>query len=412
MISASRNLRILLVNKFYRHNGGDCVHFLALEELLRENGCEVAVMAMAHPSNKPLPVGSFEVPAVKIDGSMPEKLRAVARILGNNGIRKSVREAIESFQPDIVHLHNIHSYLSPAVAEEAHKAGIPVVWTLHDYKLICGSYSCLRDGTPCVECLCDSIAILRHRCMKGSLVSSVAAFAESKKWNRGKLQGITDKFICPSEFMCEKMLQGGISSNSLAVLHNFSPVKQRELSGGKRDGVCYVGRLSPEKGLEYLLDAAVSGGWNLTVAGDGPLKAELEDRYGSHANISFVGRLNSDQVAELFSRSQLTVLPSVCFENNPLSVVESLSLGTPVAASRIGGLPELIKDDNGMLFEPWSSESINETVLKMLDTRYDNIAISQNAIREFSSNDYFSKLSSIYRSLLDGSQNLADPENK
>lgn len=400
MNSYSRNLRILLVNKFYRHNGGDCVHFLALEKLLRENDCEVAVMTMSHPQNQPLPSGSFEIPQVSIDGNIQEKLKAVARILGYNGIRKAVRKAIHSFKPDIIHLHNIHSYLSPAVAEEAHKAGVPVVWTLHDYKLICPSYSCLRNGAPCVECLTDSDAVLRYRCMKNSVASSVVAFAEAKKWNRRKLQNITSRFICPSEFICSKMIQGGIPRNSLEVLHNFVSVEPRETKLTGREGVCYVGRLSEEKGLKYLLEGAVAGGWNLTVAGDGPLLVDLTRQYASHSNISFVGRLNSEQVADLLSKSKLSVVPSICYENNPLSVIESLSLGTPVAVSNIGGLPELINDGNGVLFAPRNPDEINYAVKKMLTTEYNHAEISRKAFEKFGKDNYYSKLDLIYRSLL------------
>lgn len=396
----SRKLRILLVNKFYRHDGGDCVHFLALEKLLRENDHEVAVMAMEHPCNLPLSADSFEVSQVRIDGPFSKKLKAVARIMGLAGVRKTVREAISAFNPDIVHLHNIHSYLSPAVAEEAHRAGVAVVWTLHDYKLICGSYSCLRNGAPCVECLSDSTAILRHRCMKNSFISSAVAYAEANKWNRKKLCNMADLFICPSEFMRGKMIQGGIPENSLIAMHNFAPAEISDYCTTERKGVCYIGRLSPEKGLENLLDAAVAGGWNLTVAGDGELKDNLTARYDLHENISFVGRLNGQQVSELLARSQLSVMPSVCYENNPLAVIESLTHGTPVAASDIGGLPELINDSNGALFEPGNPAAINETVKRLLNTSFNHDVISNEALRKFSPEEYLTKLVSIYSSLL------------
>ncbi|MDE5744464.1 MAG: glycosyltransferase [Paramuribaculum sp.] len=403
--------RILLVNKFYKRDGGDCIHFLALEKLLRDNGCDVAVLAMSHPRNIPLPSGSFEVPCVSIDGTLPQKVKAASRILGGAGIRCAVRDALKSFCPDVVHLHNVHSYLSPAVAEEAHKAGIPVVWTLHDYKLICGSYSCLRGGMPCDDCLNDSTSILRNKCMKQSLAASVLAYMESKKWSRRKLQEITDRFICPSIFMRDRMADGGLASGSLEVIHNFLPIQPEVSEKNKRSGVCYIGRLSIEKGLEYLLEAAVLGGWQLNIAGSGSLEEELKSRFEKYPNIRFLGMLDAAGVSRVFNNSLLSVIPSVCYENNPLSAIESLSLGTPVAASAIGGLPELINESNGVLFSPRNPEAINDAVNKMIEKKYDYEGIADAARHKFSSGEYFSRLMSVYGSVIDSAESFPDPEN-
>ncbi len=401
----------MLVNKFYKRDGGDCIHFLALEKLLRDNGCDVAVLAMSHPRNLPFPSGSFEVPCVRIDGTLRQKIKAASRILGGAGVRGIVRDALQSFRPDVVHLHNIHSYLSPAVAEEAHKAGIPVVWTLHDYKLICGSYSCLRGGMPCVTCVEDATAILRNKCMKQSLPASILAYGESKKWSRRKLREITDKFVCPSAFMRDRMAEGGLALESLEVIPNFLPIKPDVSAGNMRGGVCYIGRLSTEKGLEYLLEAAVSGGWQLNVAGSGPLEGQLKNRFDKYPNIRFLGMLDASGVSRLLKNSLLSVIPSVWYENNPLAAIESLCLGTPVAASAIGGLPELIDESNGVLFPPRNPEAINDAVNKMIEKKYDYDGIADAARHRFSPEVYFSRLMSVYGSVIDSADSFPDPEN-
>lgn len=391
-------MRILLVNKFYKRSGGDCIHFRALVELLSDNGCEVAVLTMRHPQNEGLPPGSFEVPGVDINGSLTDKARAATRILGGAGVRASVRDAIAVFRPDVVHIHNIHSYLSPAVAEEAYKLGLPVVWTLHDYKLICGAYTCLQNEQPCTECINKPTAILRHKCMKDSALGSILAFAEAKKWNREKLTRLTSVFICPSAFIRDHMIQAGFPADKMYVLPNFLPISP-EYVERERSGVCYVGRLSPEKGLTYLLEAAEQGGWQLTVAGTGPLGNQLKELFAHCANIRFVGHLDSAGVTRLLSASALSVIPSVWYENNPLAAIESLCLGTPIAASAIGGLPELINGTNGVLFEPCDSAAINAAVQSMLAANYSHRQIAEAANRIFSPVTYLANLNSIYLSV-------------
>lgn len=393
-------LKILLVNKFYRREGGDCIHFLALEKLLRDHGHEVAVLVMKHPDNLQLPAGSFEVPQVSINGGIVDRFNAASRILGSYGVKKAVKGAIASFRPDIVHLHNIHSYLSPAVAQMAKESGIPVVWTLHDYKLICGAYSCLQNGNPCTDCISSPTAILRHKCMKNSAAASLLAFAESRKWNRRKLECMTDAFICPSGFMRDKMVSGGFSSGKLCVLHNFLPslptVEDKPL---RRSGACYIGRLSPEKGVEYLLDAAVKAGWELTVAGAGPLENELKQRFGSARNIIFAGQLNAQDVANLLAKSALSVIPSLCYENNPLAVIESLCTGTPVAGTNIGGIPELIDGKNGVLFAPHSSDAIIAAVNEIFSRKWDYEGIADAARCCFAPDRYYYALLETYNSI-------------
>lgn len=400
MSSGNHKPRILLVNKFYRRGGGDCIHFLALEKLLRDHGHEVAVLTMHHPDNLPLPSGSFEVPQVSINGGIADRINAASRILGGYGVRSAVKEAITSFRPDIVHLHNIHSYLSPAVAQVAKVSGVPVVWTLHDYKLVCGAYSCLQNGHPCTECASSPTAILRYKCLKGSAAASLLAFAESRKWHTRKIERLTDIFICPSAFMRDKMIGGGFAPEKLRVLHNFIPsLPEVEGEAFPRSGVCYIGRLSPEKGVEYLLEAAVIAGWNLTVAGSGPQEGELKERFGNAVNISFAGHLDAIDVARLLSRSVVSVVPSICLENNPLAAIESLCYGTPVAGADIGGIPELIDKGNGILFTPRSMEAIVTAVNEVFTKNWNHEAIAAGASLCFAPEEYYSSLIGLYGSI-------------
>lgn len=398
--------RVILVNKFYYRRGGDCVSVLNTERLLKEHGHDVAVFAMNHPDNLSSTWSRYWPEEVTFSGSVAEKAAAFRRLMGLDGVGAAFRRMVKEFRPDVVHLHNVHSYLSPVVGRIARSSGARVVWTLHDYKLICPAYTCLRDGSPCTECLTDRSKVLTRRCMKGALSASLTAYAESARWNRKTLERMTDRFICPSGFMASMMSLGGFSSDRLTVLPNFiSPdsattCEQRIASAGftceREPYICYVGRLAPEKGIGSLLAAASELPYEFRIAGTGPIENQLRQQYSHCRNIHFMGHLNEEQTAELLGNARLSVIASECFENNPLSVIESLCAGTPVACSRIGGIPELIDSDSGVLFTPGSKEDIKRTIHKAWGTAYDNRNIATRSLSRFSSRAHYHALMDIY----------------
>lgn len=397
--------RVLLVNKFYYRRGGDCVCVLNLEEMLRARGHEVAVFAMRHPENLPSPWESYWAPEVGFAGGAGAKLNAVSRTMGFGSIRRRFRRILRDFRPDVVHVHNIHSYLSPVVVRIAHDAGIKVVWTLHDYKLLCPSYACLRDGSPCELCFGRKGQVLATRCMKGSLAASAVAYAEALRWNRSVLSRMTSGFICPSRFMKEKMAQGGFPQEKLTVLCNFlapemaSRMERNAVGGHTRERepyYCYVGRLSVEKGVGTLLQAAAGLPYELRVAGDGPLAEELRAKYAHCGNIRFLGRLDAEGVEKLLASARLSVLPSECYENNPLGVIESLCCGTPVVGARIGGIPELISEDTGVTYPSGDVEALRASIARAWTTDFDHGGIATRSLLRFSATAYYKALCTIY----------------
>ena len=198
-------MRVLLCNKFYYRRGGDCTYTIALEELLRRHGHEVAVYAMEHPDTLDTPWRRYFPSEVNLNSTISE-LRFLTRSLGHGEAASKFKALLEDFKPDVVHLNNIHSQLAPVLGEIAHRSGCRVVWTLHDYKLLCPRYDCLRRGeTVCEQCFTDKIKVLKYNCMKNSLSGSVMAYLEAVKWNRRRLEKCTDAFICPSLFMRNKL---------------------------------------------------------------------------------------------------------------------------------------------------------------------------------------------------------------
>ena len=363
-----------------------------------------SVFAMKYPRNLMARYQALFADEVSFGGGMGAMVRAMKRTLGQGDVRAHFEAVLDEYRPDVVHLHNIHSYLSPVVGELAHKRGIRVVWTLHDYKLLCPRYDCLLDGKPCEQChKGGKWGVLTHRCMKGSLPASVVAWLEAMKWNRRRLEANTDLFVCPSEFMAKKMRAGGFDPSRVKVLNNFlDPVKYEQYQAidntlPREDYYCYVGRLSPEKGVADLLDVASRLPYRIKVAGGGPLEAQLRDRYSSCGNIEFLGMLDASGVVKVLTGAKLSVIPSQWYENNPLSVVESLCAGTPVAGSQMGGIPELIDSENGVVFQPFDKEALTTAVTMSMARQWNHAEIARKALERFGSEAHLrSLLQDIY----------------
>ena len=397
-------MKILIVNKFFYPRGGDCIVAMATRRLLTERGHDVKVFAMDYPHNDPCADASGYASRVEFGGSLVSKWRALQRLLGYGDIRKSVDKVLDSFRPDVVHLHNIHSYLSPIVGEMAHRRGIRVVWTLHDYKLLCPAYSCRRpSGENCEDCFGGKLGVVRHGCMKGSTLQSLMADIEARVWNRKRMERFTDCFIAPSEFMRNKMMEGGFPRRKLATICNFiDPVKLDLIS---RCGVeecpddyfCYVGRLSDEKGTETMLSAAAESGVELRVAGDGPLLEGMKRRFASNRNIVFLGHLDREEVVGLLRKAKASVLPSEWYENNPLGVIEALCCGTPVIGADIGGIPELLDSPDGITFTSGNAEELTGIFRGFGHRRpFDRGSIARRAIARFSRDRHYELLMDVY----------------
>ena len=396
--------RVLIVNKFYYPRGGDCVVAMNLERLLKEQGHDVAVFAMQHEENIDSGWNSYYVSQVSFTGGVGAKIAAARRIMGWGDIKRAFNKILNDFNPDIVHLHNIHSYISPIVAQLAKKRGCKVVWTLHDYKLVCPSYACLYSGKPCEKCLGHrKIYVLKTHCMKDSFMASAMAYIEACKWNNNVLESCVDAFICPSQFMASKMRKDGFNPEKIHVVCNHIDAEKQTLFNSldieHEDYYTYVGRLSHEKGVETLLRVASKLPYMLKIAGDGPLMARLQKQCDGHGNIEFLGMQNAQEVAQLLTKARFSVVPSEWYENNPLSVIESLCAGTPVVGSHIGGIPELLNDNNGITFASGNSEELSTAINKAFSIKWNNDAIKAEAMTRFSEEEHLKLIEEIYENV-------------
>ena len=387
-------MRILLSNKFYYRRGGDCIYMLNLEQLLKAHGHDVAVFAMDYPEN-------LDTPWRKYFPQNMTKLMALTRPFGSHEVKKTFNKLLDDFRPDVVHLNNIHTQLSPVIAELSHERGIRTVWTLHDYKLLCPRYDCLRGGKEICE-LCfngDKSPCKTHKCMKGSRLASEIGYREAMMWNRKRLEACTDLFVCPSRFMAEKMAQGGFRRDKLRVLCNFIDVEKcRKDDYAKDDYYCYVGRLSHEKGVATLVEAAARLPYRLKVIGGGPLSEELRIKNEElKGNVDFLGYRQWEDIKAIAGRARFTVIPSEWYENNPLSVIEAECIGTPVLGARIGGIPELIDEGvNGMTFESGNAADLAEKIKAMFAATFDYKAIAEAAMRRYNAESYYKEIIRAY----------------
>lgn len=393
-------MKILLANKFYYRRGGDCIYMLNLEQLLKAHGHEVAVFAMDYPEN-------LDTPWKKYFPKNMSKLMAFTRPFGSHEVKGKFKKLLDDFKPDVVHLNNVHTQLSPVMAELAHQRGIKVVWTLHDYKLLCPRYDCLKNGnTICETCFNgDKKACLDNKCMKGSKLASFIGYKEAVTWNRQRLEACTDVFICPSQFMADKMAQGGFSKSKMRTLCNFIDVEKCKLNSTnntdntadsvllpkKEDYYCFIGRLSHEKGAKTLIEAANQLPYKLVIIGGGPLMDELKDI--AHDNIEFVGFKQWDDIKQLVGKTRFSVIPSEWYENNPLSVIEAECLGTPVLGANIGGIPEL----TDYTFSSGNIADLRSKIEKMWNTEFDYQQIASDAQHRYDAETYYDKLINIYK---------------
>jgi glycosyltransferase involved in cell wall biosynthesis len=269
-----------------------------------------------------------------------------------------VSAALDDFRPDVVHLHNIYHQLSPSVLRPIAQRDVPAVMTLHDYKLVCPTYLMLDQGRLCDACVGGHFSqAVRRRCKDGSLSQSLLLATETAVHNRLRAYGAVRRFICPSRFMLETMRRGGVYPDRLRHLPHFSQVEPRSPAAVSEPTVLYAGRLSAEKGPDVLVRAAahLPEGVHVEIAGDGPLRTELERLAADVApgRVQFHGRLAKDELHDRLNSCRAVVVPSRCHENQPMSILEAYGFGKPVVASRLGGIPELVVEGvTGVLVEP------------------------------------------------------------
>ncbi len=361
-------MRILQVNKFLYPKGGAEIVCLNLVDALREQGHEVSLFGMADDRN--LASDDADCFPSHIDyhaarGPIRKAGEALRTIYGREA-QRDMRRLLKRRRPDIIHAHNIYHQLTPSILAPAKEMGIPVLMTLHDYKLLCPVYTFLRDGQVCERCLGRlPFPLLAGRCKDGDPAAGAVLFLEAAlhRLLRSYERGVS-LFTSPSPFLRDKMIEGGTAPERIVHLPNAVPFPRSILDEpfqapieDKLPILIWVGRMSHEKGLNTLLKALANcrRPLRLQLVGDGPEERSLRDlakQLGlGEDRLEWLGRRGRDEIPGLIRAAAGSVVPSEWYENAPLSVLESLALGRPVLGSDLGGLPEMVEDGlSGWIF--------------------------------------------------------------
>jgi glycosyltransferase involved in cell wall biosynthesis len=391
-------MRILQIGHNWRVVGGSDAALLATTRLLEQAGHEVIPFCLSHPDNLPSEHAPFFPRGA--DTARP-RLRDLPRYFWNREAAARLGRLLDAAGPvDVAHLHIYHGKHTPAILPVLRARAIPIVQTLHEYKLACPVYTMQRGGRPCTLCLDGStLNALRHRCKEGSALKSALMLAE---FHLSRLLGdvrLIERFICVSDFQRRVMERAGLPAEKLVTLHNFGLPESPEPAAGHEGYLLHFGRIERLKGLPALLDAVENTRWRLLIAGEGGWREALMRRIAGMENVEYLGFVGGDALRRLVARARAVVVPSQWPENCPMNILEAKALGRPVVAARIGGIPELVRDGiDGLLFRPGDVEDLRRALAE--NERLGFSQLSRQARRDweerFSPQAHLRRLLAIY----------------
>lgn len=415
---SSTGPRVLLVHKFLRPEGGAESYLFRQAELLQRAGWRVGLLGCQDERNinRGQPVYTVEPPEITAPQGATwwQQLRVTWRSLVNSQAMSAMRQALSEFRPDIVHFHSVYHHLSPSVLEPVRRRGVPSVMTLHDFKLLCPAIR-LLDGASrrCMQCQGRfNWHAVQERCFKGSYRASLGVALESQltRWSR-IFERTIRAFLSPSQFLIQAyetagLLRGRLHHQPYVLLEKDFVHPENDSSPPRTNAVVFAGRLSSEKGIWSLVKAFAHPelrGVELRVLGTGPLEHELQTFVRMHClqNIRFFGQVDPDSLRHHRLDCALSVVPSISYDNSPLSVYESLAAARPVIGSDLGGIPELIEHGvTGRLVPPGDEAALRNAILESLgDSRWLLTAgrAARRVAERFSATAHLNGLESIYR---------------
>ncbi|OZG68540.1 glycosyltransferase [Bifidobacterium eulemuris] len=448
-------MKILLVNKYFYRKGGAETYFFDLAEGLRALGHEVAFFSMQHPNNEDSYWSKYFVSEKDYVGKISafRQAKEAATLIYSFEAKRKFEALLEEFKPDVIHLNNVHRQLTLSILDAPYlkRHHVPVVYTAHDYILLCPAYTMVNGhGKVCDLCLNRRFKhALDNTCVKGSKAKSALAMMEAEflKWH--KSYDKIDLIIAPSEFMKRKLEEGGYAGRVVAM-QNFLTTSQMEMAqkvvnthkfedeaAGQHPYFLFFGRLSKEKGILTLVQAflkaaglrsassspraeqsevegshpVLPSNWNLHIVGDGPERQAVERMINSagaeaQSRIKLLGYKTGKDLQREVGNARFSVLCSEWRENMPYSGLESLAAQTPVIGANIGGLTELIKEgENGLGFLPQNIVSLANALLSAVNIKKDNYAQMQQRSaayinRRCKQDGYVSSLEKRYQSVL------------
>ncbi|KEO80168.1 glycosyltransferase family 4 protein [Paenibacillus polymyxa] len=365
--------KVLIIHNFYQQSGGEDKVVEQESAMLRSRGIETEHYYVHNDSIQSRGLANMAKLAVEAAWSLPEF--------------KRIKKLLLQVKPDVVHVHNFFPVISPSVYHACERLGIPVVQTLHNYRLICPAATFMRGNKVCEKCLHGTLLhSIRHGCYRGSQLQTIPVAAMIKLNDLiGTWQHKVSRYIALTEFARDKFAESGIPLDRIAVKPNFVHHKTMKTQYDPNDRyLLFVGRISAEKGVRNLLQAWSQledrDGLSLVIIGDGPEKAELAAAYPQE-DVRFLGKQDGDTVLDCMSRAMYVMVPSIWYEGFPMTIVESFSVGTPVLCSRLGALEEVVEDGvTGFHFQHDDLENI-KTVIRCA-VAHENYAAMRQKVSE------------------------------
>ena len=363
-------MKILMVNKFLYPRGGCETYMLNLAEELKAQGHEVEYFGMYDEKNTVGNSAGLYTTNMDFHSKGLSRFLYPFKIIYSREAKRKIGIVLDDFKPDIVHLNNINFQLTPSVIYAVKKRNIPLVQTVHDYQMICPNhllYS-FNETKPCERCISGSkLNCFKHSCIHGSKIKSLIGAIEAKLYSILKTYKKVDLYVCPSKFLENKLLSASdIYKDKTFTIHNFIEKKPiPEKSAATKPYVAFASRLSKEKGVDLLAEAAkLLPDYSFVVAGNGPDDECLKNI----PNVEMKGFLTGDELVSLIVNAKLMILPSVWYENCPLNILETHSFGVPVITMNSGGMAELVDDGKtGVLVDEPTSQAIAEAVKKCFE---------------------------------------------
>ncbi len=402
-------MNIIYSNNFaYLRGGAEQVLFEEMD-LLREHGHRTTLFSRAHPQNDTWESQTYFPPHFEYNSkSIFNKVMVAKELVYSMTAKIKFQQLINQESPDLIHAHNIYGRLTTSIFDAAVQEGLPIVLTLHDYKLLCPAYLFFRNGKICELCLeASPLKCITKRCHKDSLIASAVYVAETyfnKLFNK---YGQISYFLCPSHFMLNKQASAGLSRKKLVYLPNTIDTTHIAVSNDNNAYILFAGRLSREKGVNTLFSAMIGLNIPLKIVGDGPLRRQLEKAVDERGlkQVTFEGYKRGGELAALFKDASFLVFPSECYENAPLAILEAYGHGKPVIGSDLGGIPEMIVDgETGSLFPHGDSDSLREKIVAFwknpVKTAQMGRAARDRVEKHYNSELHYRKLMEVYQKAL------------
>ncbi|MGD0901127.1 MAG: glycosyltransferase [Thermoguttaceae bacterium] len=366
-------MRILLCHNYYQQPGGEDQSFAAEAGMLESRGHEVLRYTLHNDA-----IGQMG------------RLAVAARTLWNRQSYRRLRDLIRAHRPAVMHCTNTFPLISPSAYSAARAEGVPVVQSIRNYRLFCANAYFLRDARVCEDCLGKLLAwpAVLHRCYRGSraatavVVAMQAGHRLARTWSR-----CVDRYFAPTEFARQKCVAGGLPPDRIAVKPNFiDPDPGRGAAAGGY--AVFAGRLSPEKGIDTLLAAWEHFAPNmpLRIVGDGPMAPQVRETALRLPQIEWLGRRTPDDLLAIVGEATCLLVPSLLYETFGRTIIEAYAKGTPVIASRLGAMAELVADGRtGLLFEPGNPSDLAAKVRQIAADSPARRRMRDQARREFES---------------------------